>query len=122
MKYAAIAFGVFVILATVYALPKTQAAMQLARSVVSSRWLYAAALARILIGVMLLAVASDSRYPVAIEALGWLIVFAGLLLVVIPRSALLKMFSWIEALPRPVFLLASPFAVAFGGFIVYSFT
>ena len=56
--------------------------------VLGSRWIYAAALARLLIGAGLIASAQAVRFPGAIAAIGWLAVVGGLALVVIPGTAM----------------------------------
>ena len=56
--------------------------------VFGTRWLYAAALFRLLLGAALIAVADTVAYPRAVALFGWLFVLGGLTIVVIPAPAL----------------------------------
>lgn len=62
--------------------------------VFGSRWLYGAALLRLLLGAGLIASADTVRYPEAVAVLGWLFALAGITLVVIPAPAMRRMVAW----------------------------
>ena len=82
--------------------------------VFGSRWIYAAALARLLIGAALIASAQAVRFPDAIAAIGWLSVVGGLALVVIPGTAMARMTAWFSGLPTGVMRLWLVLALLLG--------
>jgi FtsH-binding integral membrane protein len=69
--------------------------------VLGSRWLYGAALLRLLLGAGLIASADAVRYPQAVALLGWLFALSGITLVAIPAPAMRRMVGWFGGL-RPV--------------------
>jgi hypothetical protein len=75
-----------------------------------------------LLGVVLLAAAPLSRYPLLFEVLGWLFVLGGLFLVVIPPRPLERIVDFIDRVPPWLVRLLAPLVFLFGGFILYSFT
>ncbi len=88
--------------------------------VFGSRWIYAAALARLLIGAGLIASAQAVRFPGAIAAIGWLSVLGGLALVVIPAPAMTRMTGWFAGLPTGVMRLWLGLALLLGLFLAYA--
>ena len=88
--------------------------------VFGSRWLYAVALLRLLLGAGLIAAASSVAYTSVVSLFGWLFAFSGLMLVVIPTPPLRKMASWFGALSPAMTRLWLSLALLFGLFFVYA--
>lgn len=76
---------------------------------------------RLVIGVLLISQSGFSRFPVIIEALGWLSILAALLLAVMGRGNFHRLMSWALSLSKPLGRFGGAFAVAFGAFLVYAF-
>lgn len=79
-----------------------------------------AIIVRIALGVALLTGASDSRFPVVLQVLGWLSISAALVLVVIGRVRFQNLIKWALGLAPGFTGLAGLLAVLFGGFLVYA--
>ena len=88
--------------------------------VFASRWLYAVALLRLLLGAGLIAAADSVAYSSVVSLFGWLFAFSGLLLVVIPAPPLRKMASWFGDLSPTMARLWLSLALLFGLFFVYA--
>lgn len=88
--------------------------------VFGSRWLYAAALVRLLLGAALIAAAPGVAFPGAVELCGWLFVLGGLGLVVIPAPLLRRIADWFSALSLLATRLWLILALSFGLFLVYA--
>ena len=80
-----------------------------------------AVVVRLLIGALLISQSSLSKYPVAIEILGWLSIVAALSLAVMGRHNFHRLMSWALTFLKPFGRVGGIFAAAFGGFIIYSF-
>lgn len=76
---------------------------------------------RLVIGAILINQAAESRFPLAIEILGWLSIVAALTFAAIGSHNFLKLMSWVLTLLKPYGRAAGVFAAAFGGFLVYAF-
>ena len=80
-----------------------------------------AVLVRLIIGTLLITQSDLSRFPLAIEILGWVFIVAGVGLAVIGRNRFRQLMSWVLNTFKPFGRLAGVIAIAFGGFLVYAF-
>ena len=80
-----------------------------------------AVIVRLVIGILLIAQSSQSRFPLAIEVLGWIFIVAGLALAAIGRSKFRKLMSWVLTKFKAFGRVAGGIAIVFGGFLVYAF-
>jgi len=80
-----------------------------------------AVLARLIIGILLITQSSQSRFPLAIELLGWVFIVAGVSLAVIGRTKFRTLITWVVTNLRAYAPIAAVIALAFGGFLVYAF-
>lgn len=92
----------------------------LADKVFNGRLIYLAALARLLLGALLIAAAPSVGFPHIVEALGWLFVLGGLLLVTLPIGVWQRLANWAVGLPNAAIRVAAAVAFAFGAFFVYA--
>jgi hypothetical protein len=76
---------------------------------------------RMVIGVLLIRYAGESKYPAIIEIIGWLSIAAAVTLSVIGRRRFLNLMSWAFSLLKPYGRVGGFFATAFGGFLVHAF-
>ncbi len=76
---------------------------------------------RVVIGILLVQSANESRYPIIIEIVGWLSIAAGVTLGVMGRRNFLRLMSWAFSLLKPYGRVGGMLAMAFGGFLVHAF-
>lgn len=76
---------------------------------------------RIVIGVLLITQAGVSRFPLAVEILGWLSIIAALTFAIMGRSNFRRLMNWALSLTKPFGRVGGVFAVAFGAFLIYAF-
>lgn len=76
---------------------------------------------RIVIGLLLITQASVSRYPLAIEILGWLSIVAAFTFAVMGRRNFKQLMTWALSLLKPFGRVGGIFAAAFGAFLIYAF-
>lgn len=88
--------------------------------VFATRWLYGAALLRLLLGASLIAAADGVAYPRVIAALGWLMALGGLVLVVVPAPAVARMAAWFGRLSPAMSRLWLSITLLLGLFLIYS--
>ena len=80
-----------------------------------------AVVVRLIIGALLISQSSLSKYPLAIEILGWLSFVAALSLAVMGRHNFHRLISWALTFLKPFGRVSGVFTAAFGGFLVYAF-
>ena len=76
---------------------------------------------RAVIGILLIQYAGESKYPIAIELLGWLSIAAAVTLAVIGRQRFLRLMSWALSVSKKYGRVGGFIAMAFGGFLVHAF-
>lgn len=120
MATLAAVVGVVIVLVSLILLVAPAALQSRLPALFSGARLYLIAIARLLIGSLLLAVAAESRHPEIMAGLGWLTVLAGLLLFVIPPDTMARIVAWYARLPAWQLRAMVPLALAYGGYIVYA--
>jgi len=80
-----------------------------------------AVIVRLIIGTLLITQSGLSRFPLEIEVLGWVFIFAGFSLAVIGHSNFRKLMNWVLKNLRSLGRLAGVIAIAFGGLLIYAF-
>ena len=76
---------------------------------------------RLVIGILLIQYASESKFPTVIEIIGWLSIAAAVAFSAIGRRHFLSLMSWAFSLLKPYGRVGGLFAMTFGGFLVYAF-
>ena len=85
-------------------------------------WLYAIAiLTRLLLGALLVYQANVSKFPHAIDLLGWIIIIAAIIFILIGRKKFIHLISWATQLVKTFGRFAGVLAIGFGGFLIYAF-
>ena len=70
---------------------------------------------------MLIYQSDVSRYPLAIEIIGWLSIVAALFFTAIGRNNFNRIISWALSLARPIGRVGGVIALCFGAFLIYAF-
>jgi hypothetical protein len=84
-------------------------------------WLYAAAIiVRLLLGAVLIRYAPLSRFPLALEILGWVALVAAVGLLLMGRGRFSRLVRWAFGLLGGLVRIAGVFAVLFGAFLIYA--
>ena len=77
---------------------------------------------RLVLGLLLIKCASDSRYPVAIKVIGFILVIAACIFLAIGQENFQNFVSSLLPAIRPCGRVGGVFALAFGGFLAYAFS
>lgn len=80
-----------------------------------------AVVVRLIVGALLISQSSLSKYPIAIEMLGWISIVAALSLAAMGRHNFHRLMSWALTTLNPYGRVGGVFAAAFGGFLIYAF-
>jgi hypothetical protein len=81
-----------------------------------------AVLTRLVLGYLLIQVADASKYPLIIEALGWLALVAAALLAVMGRENFKRLMTWALNLVKTLGRVAGVFAALFAAFLIHALT
>ena len=121
MNYVILIFGVLTLVAGVIILIKPEIIFGILRSNVDSLSLhFLAVVVRIILGVALIGYASESKYPIILEVLGWISLVAAVVLGVIGRSNFTRLMKWALSLGSSYGRVGGFISVLFGGFLVYA--
>jgi hypothetical protein len=80
-----------------------------------------AVLVRLFLGALLIYQSNVSKFPLAIEVIGWLSIVAAIFLAVMGRRNFNRLMSWALSLVKPIGRVGGILAVAFGAFLIYAF-
>ncbi len=101
----------------IYAPKKLQ---KLVNGVMNQDWgIYIAVMVRLLLGLVLIIAASDSRFPLVFQGLGWIVIVAAVVFVFLGRERIRKFLAWSEQFSQTTFRLWLLFGIAFGMFLIY---
>ena len=76
---------------------------------------------RLVLGVLLIYQSDTSRYPLAIEIIGWISIAAAIILAVIGRDNFIRSMSWALSKVKPFGRFGGIAALGFGAFLIYAF-
>ena len=120
MFEAVLLFGVVIVLACIFLLIRAQQLSVFAERILATRWIYLAALLRLLVGAAMIASAQAFKYSQVITLLGWLLALGGVVLVAVPQPVWVNLAGRLADLPLSVVRLLLVLGLCFGGFIVYA--
>ncbi len=80
-----------------------------------------AVVVRLLLGTLLIYFASSSKFPLAIEIIGWISIIAAVTFVVIGRTNFKKLMNWALSFQKHYGRIGGLAAAVFGGFLIYAF-
>ena len=100
---------------------KPQKLMQWVKDTMAADWgFWFAIIVRVFLGVALLIVAPESRYPTGFLIIGWIAVAAAIAVVLMGRERLRRLVQWfLDKFSPPLVRVWLLFALAFGGFLIY---
>jgi len=85
-------------------------------------WLHiGAVVVRLLLGVLLISQASISKFPVTVEIIGWIAIFAAIVFTIIGRNNFNHLISWASSLVKPFAGIGGVLSICFGVFLIYAF-
>ena len=76
---------------------------------------------RLALGILLIQYADESKFPAAIEIIGWLSIAAAITFSFIGRQRFVDLMTWAPSLLKPYGQVGGVIAIAFGGFLIYAF-
>ena len=122
MTFVLIAFGVFLLVGGITLILNPTIIFTLLKENGDKFELHiAAVLVRLVLGLLFIYLSDVSKYPLAIEFLGWIFIIASIVLAAIGRKRFMQLMSWVLSLAEPFARVAGIFAVSFGSFIIYAF-
>jgi hypothetical protein len=79
-----------------------------------------AVVVRVLLGVALIVAAPASKFPLTLAVIGWVAVFAGVLVAAMGRSRFIQLMEWVtKVLPKNAILMGV-IAIMLGSFLAYA--
>jgi uncharacterized BrkB/YihY/UPF0761 family membrane protein len=80
-----------------------------------------AVVVRLVLGALLIYQSGASKYPCAIEIIGWLSIVAAIFFTAIGRNNFKRIISWALSLAKPYGRIGGVIAACFGAFLIYAF-
>ena len=121
MRIFILLFGLFIVVADGALVLKPDSVMNLILRYSGSLLMHVlAAGVRIVLGIVLLLYADQSRFPLTLEVLGWISLAAGLVLAVLPPARFQALIRWAFDRFGPFTRAAAMLAVLFGAFLIYA--
>jgi hypothetical protein len=118
MFEAVLLVAVGIVLVCLFLLIRTSHLFVLADRILTTRWIYLAALVRLLVGAAIIASAHAFKYPQAMLLLGWMLAFSGVLLVAVPQPVWVGLSGRLADLPVVAVRALLLLGLCFGGFIL----
>ena len=84
--------------------------------------IHIAVIMRLLLGAALIIAAPQSRFPVAMEVLGWIAIVAAIAILFMGRDRMKKFIAWFQRMTNTMVRVWLVFGIAFGAFLVYAVT
>ena len=81
----------------------------------------AAVVVRLAVGTLLIHQSDQSKYPLAIEILGWLAIAAALTMTMMGRRHFIGLMTWALNVLTSYGRVGGVLAAAFGGFLIYAY-
>ena len=122
MSILIIIFGFLMLLAGMSLITNPETIIRVLRGNSDKLWLHiGAVVVRLLLGASLIHEASVSSFPVTMEVIGWLAIFAAIVFTVIGRNKFKRLLSWAFSLVKPFGRIGGVLALCFGSFLIYAF-
>jgi hypothetical protein len=122
MSILIIIFGALTLLAGMVIIANPEAIFGLLEKHIEKLWLQVVAVAvRLLLGILLIYLSSVSKYPIAIEIIGWLSIVAASVIALMGSGNFNRLIAWVLNLTRPIGRIGGVLAVIFGAFLIYAF-
>ena len=116
------AFAAFMLLVGLIIIINPLTIFNLLRKNSGKLWLYILAiLVRLLLGALLIYQANASKYPHAVDLLGWVIIVAAIVFIVMGHKKFIQIMSWATQLVKSFGRISGVLALSFGAFLIYAF-
>jgi hypothetical protein len=120
MSQLLVAFGIIFVLLGAGAALRPHALLRLARRVTVRTWLRLVAFAvRVVVGSILILVASSTVFPLALRVIGVLLIVSGVTVLVIGNAGVQRIVSWALGLGPVAVVVGGILGVLFGALLVY---
>ena len=80
-----------------------------------------AVVVRLILGILFINQAGASKFPLAIEIIGWLSIVAAILFTAIGHKNFKRLITWALSLSKPFARMGGAIAICFGTFLLYAF-
>lgn len=122
MSILIIVFGLLMLLAGMSLITSPEFIIRVLRENADKLWLHIGAVAvRLFLGALLIYQASVSKFPVTMEVIGWIAIFAAIVFTIIGRNNFKRLISWAFSLVEPFGRIGGVLAIFFGSFLIYAF-
>src|SRR5438876_555530 len=122
MKWLAVLLALFIMLVGMVGVFSPDSLLRIGRNVATPGGLYAIAVLRIVIGLVLVLVAPISRAPRGLRALGVIVVLAGLATPLFGVERTRAVLDWEAEQGTALVRLGAVLALALGGFVAFAVT
>jgi len=117
-----IIFGALTLLAGIVIVINPELIFGFLRNNLDKRVLHVIAVAvRLVIGVLLIYQSNASKFPFAIQIIGWFSIGAAIFFTVMGSRNFNRLMSWALSFLKPFGRIGGGFAAAFGAFLIYAF-
>jgi len=122
MSILIIIFGSLMLLAGISLIINPGIIFKVLRDNFDKLWLHIiAVVVRLLLGALLIHQASVSKFPVTMEVIGWIAIFAAIVFTVIGRPNFKRLILWAFSLAKSLGRVGGVLALCFGSFLIYAF-
>jgi len=123
MKLIVKLFGILLLLSGISLLAKPEIIFGWIENNLGNTSLYITVIVvRLVIGVLLIAIAGESKYPGVIKFLGYLFIIAAIIFVFMGQESFQNFISSIIPDVKPFAPVSGLLSIAFGGFLLYAFS
>ncbi|MCW4241170.1 MAG: hypothetical protein N0E46_09750 [Candidatus Thiodiazotropha taylori] len=117
-----ILFGALILIAGLIILISPEIVLGYLKEKQEKQWLHTlAVIVRLILGIILISQAAQSKYPLVIEILGWLSIIAAIVLTVIGSKGFRRLISWALSIANRYGRIGGLLASAFGAFLIHAF-
>ena len=121
VNYVIVLFGLAIVATAAVMLIRPVLVIDLMRQFAGAVWLHVTAVGvRLVLGIVLITYADQSRFPLTLQFLGGLAIVAAIILALIPRSRFADLIEWVFARFAAYARVAGLVAMLFGGFLIYA--
>ncbi|ODB93647.1 hypothetical protein A3194_02890 [Candidatus Thiodiazotropha endoloripes] len=117
-----IIFGALILIAGLIILISPEIILDYIKNNQDKPWLHILAVTvRLILGIVLISQAAQSKYPLIIEILGWLSIVAAVVLTVVGRKGFHRLMAWALSIAKSYGRVGGLIATAFGLFLIHAF-
>lgn len=121
MNYIIMLFGAATAIAGVIIAINPETVFGLIRKHMASMGMHVlAVIVRVILGIALILCAAESKFPAAIEVIGWITLVAALVMGIMGHTNFKRLMAWALGVPSSFRRIGGLLAALFGGFLVYA--